>query len=218
MDHRPGLLAVSLLACAFASPARAQDPAPPTDWTGLYFGAALATTQGDNSWRVEDLDDHELIPGPWSRGVPVLTLGHDWQKGNLTYGAAVSVNVGTIEAMPTSAVFFTCVTCETEVSHLITLRGRAGYATGNTLLFASGGYARANALATNVGGAVTVGDDSLDGWTLGIGAERRIGDILTLAVSYDHVDLGKLDLSDYFRNTSSAIRFDQVQVGMNVRW
>ena len=63
-----------------------------------------------------------------------------------------------------------------------------------------------------------INDDSLGGWTLGIGAERRIGDILTLAVSYDHVDLGALDLSDYLTNTTSDIQFDQVQVGMNVRW
>ena len=218
MTYRPGLLAASLLSLALSSPARAEGPETPPDWTGLYFGAAIATAQGDNNWRVEGRDDLEMLPGPWEHGVPVLSLGHDWQRGSLTFGGSLSLNTGVFTASPADGVFFTCVDCQTEISHLILLRGRAGYATEKTLFFASGGLARADVLATNVGGAVMINDDSLGGWTLGIGAERRIGDILTLAVSYDHVDLGALDLSDYLTNTTSDIQFDQVQVGMNVRW
>lgn len=218
MTYRPDLLAASLLSLALAAPALAEGTETPGDWTGFYFGAAVAKPQGDNSWRVESLDDHELIPGPWNGGVSAYSLGHDWQRGNLAFGAALSLYTGDLVATPTSGFFFTCVNCQTEISHLVTLRGRAGFAMDNTLLFASGGYARADALATNVGGAVTIADASLEGWTLGVGVEQRIGDIVTLAVSYDHVDLGKLDLSNYLDTTTSQVEFDQLQVGMNVRW
>ena len=218
MTYRPEKLAASLLALALVHPALAQDAVPPSDWTGLYFGLAVATAQGDNTWRVEDFDDLQLIPAPWTGGTPVLTLGHDWQRGALTFGALISANTGGFSATPADGVNFTCDNCQTEISHLITLRGRAGYAMGDTLFFTSGGIARGDVLATNMTGTLIEAEDSLSGWTLGVGVEQRIGEILTLAVSYDHVDLGKLDLSDYFPSTRSEIRFDQVQVGMNVRW
>jgi outer membrane immunogenic protein len=218
MTYRPEKLAASLLALALVNPAVAQDAAPPSDWTGLYFGLAVATAQGENTWRVEDFDDLQLIPGPWTGRTPVLTLGHDWQRGSLTFGALVSANTAGFTATPGDGVNFTCDNCQTEISHLITLRGRAGYAKGDTLFFTSGGIARGDVRATNVTGSVTEAEDSLSGWTLGVGVEHRIGDILTLAVSYDHVDLGKLDMTEYFPSTRSEIRFNQVQVGMNVRW
>jgi opacity protein-like surface antigen len=219
MSCRPEKLAIGLLAIIFSGPAFAEGPetAPAADWHGFYFGAAIATPRDDNTWRVEDLD-LELLPGSWTRGAQVFTLGHDWQRGRLTYGAFLSVGNGVFAASPSTSAFFSCVDCETVVSNLITLRGRAGLASGNTLFFASGGLARANLLATNVSGAVVVADDGLDGWTLGIGAEHRIGGNLTVAVSYDHVDLGTLDLSDYFASTGSDIDFGMVQVGMNLRW
>jgi outer membrane immunogenic protein len=219
MSYRPEKLALGLLAIMISDPAFAEGPeAPPAeDWQGFYFGAAIATPRGDNTWRVEDLD-LELVPGFWTRGTQVFTLGHDWQKGRLTYGAFLSVGNGVFEASPTSSAFFSCVDCETVVSNLITLRGRAGYATGNTLFFASGGLARANVLATNVSGAVVINDDGLNGWTLGVGAEHRIGGNLTVAVSYDHFDLGTLDLSGYVASTGSDIDFGTVQVGMNLHW
>jgi outer membrane immunogenic protein len=218
MTFRPEQLAASLLALALASPALAQDRETAPDWTGLYFGAAVVSSQGDNTWVVESLDDHELIPGPWQGRSLAFTLGHDWQRGKLTFGGSLSLYTGDLMATPTSGTFFSCVECRTEISDLMTLRGRVGYATDNMLFFANGGYARSDALATNVDGAVTIADDSLDGWTLGVGVERRIGEAFTLALSYDHVDLGKLDLSDYLETTTSQVDFDQLQIGMNVRW
>jgi outer membrane immunogenic protein len=218
MTYRPEMLAASLLALALASPAMAQDVAPPSDWTGLYFGMAVATPQGDNTWRAEAFDDLQLVPGSWTGRTRILTLGHDWQRGGLTFGALVSANTDGFTATPTDAIYLTCDNCQTEVSHLITLRGRAGYVMGDTLFFTSGGIARGDVRATNVTGTLIEAEDSLSGWTLGVGVEHRIGSNLTVAVSYDHVDLGKLDMSDFFASTVSHIKFNQVQVGMNVRW
>lgn len=222
MKYGPDYLAPGLLALALCSPVHANEPIghgdPAPDWTGFYFGAALATPHGDNFWTVTNLTDHDLVPDRWDGEAAMLTFGHDWQRGRLTFGAMLSVGHGTISAMPGDGVYLTCVSCETRVSNLISLRGRTGFASGETLFFASGGFARGKVQASNVGGIVPINEARLGGWTAGLGMEHRIGDTLTLALSYDHVDLGALDLSDYVPSTKTDITFGLMQVGMNVRW
>lgn len=231
MAYQPGALAAGLLALLVWHPALAEEPAPAntaflslatsdaasSDWSGFFFGAALATPHGKNTWQVHDLA-LELVPSRWTGSAMIVSIGHDWQRGRLTYGGIVSLGTGQIAAAPTSGVFFTCIACETTIQDLMTVRGRVGLSAGETHVFASGGLARANVAATNVGGAMLINDDKLSGWTLGLGVERRIGDGLSLALSYDHFDLGALDLSSYVPQTDSDISFDLMQVGMNFRW
>lgn len=222
MRYGPDFLSAALLALALCSPVLANEPVghgdPAPDWTGFYFGAALATPQGDNFWSVTTLADHDLVSDRWYGEAAMLTLGHDWQRGRLTFGASLSVGHGAITATPANGLYLTCVSCDTRVSKLVSLRGRAGIVSGETLFFASGGFARAHVEATNVGGLVPVNHAKLSGWTAGLGMEHRIGDTLTLALSYDHVDLGALDLSAYVPLTKTDITFGLMQVGMNLRW
>lgn len=214
-------VAACLLLAATCLPAAAQEPmAPPPgdpDWSGYRFGFALATPRGNNTWRIENTS-LRLLPRDWTREMPILSVGRDWQTDRFVYGLTASAGGREFFAQPASAFFITCVTCQIEVSDLITLGGRAGFVTGRTLLFASGGLARANVTGANVGGAVIVGDAGLTGWTAGIGAERMIGEILSLSVTYDRVDLGTLDLSAYSAGAVSDVIFGTVRVGMNVRW
>lgn len=191
--------------------------APVQDWSGLYFGFALATPRGDNTWR-QASDGLELVPGPWNGEAMVLSLGRDWQSGSLTYGAQLSVGNGDFSANPTNAAFINCSACASRVSDVITLRGRVGLATGQFHVFATGGIARANVTATNIFGLQSVREATMTGWTAGIGVERLIGDNLSLSVSYDRLDLGTLDLPVYLPTAQTDITLGLVQVGMNVRW
>ena len=104
MKYGPDYLAPGLLALALCSPVHANEPIghgdPAPDWTGFYFGAALATPHGDNFWTVTNLTDHDLVPDRWDGEAAMLTFGHDWQRGRLTFGAMLSVGHGTISAMP----------------------------------------------------------------------------------------------------------------------
>lgn len=231
MSYAPGFLAaVGLCAAAAFSPATAGGPveaaapagaatlpAPAEDWTGFYVGIAAAQPTGDNTWDLPSLELW-LVPGDWSGTRPILTLGHDWQRGRLTFGAALSLGSGEIAAAPQSDVFFTCFRCETVVGDLITLRGRAGLAAGKTLFYASGGFAQAKVSGTSGGGLTTVNSDRLTGWTLGLGVERQIGDRISLTASYDHTDLGSIDLSRHVAGTVSDIDFGLMQIGVNYRW
>jgi opacity protein-like surface antigen len=219
MAIRPSILAAGLLTALQCAPAFAEDATSPSDvdWSGYYFGAALGTPRDDNNWRIEGTS-LALIPGRWRGSEVVLTFGRDWRRDNLVFGASLSVGNDQFLAQPTSAIFFTCVNCQTVASDLVTLRGRVGLVTGNTLFFASGGFARANATAANVGGVVVVGSDTLTGWSAGVGVERRLGESLSLSVAYDRVDLGALDLSDYNPGAVSDVGFGRMQVGMNFHW
>lgn len=206
-------VAACLLAAATCLPARAEEPAPAdtADWSGYHFGFALGTPRGDNTWRIENTS-LALLPRDWTRAMPTLSFGRDWQADSLVYGVSASASGGQFFAQPASAVFITCVSCQIEVSDLIALRGRAGLATGRTLFFAQGGLAHANVTAANVGGAVIVGDAGMTGWTAGLGAEQMVGDNLSISLSYDRVDLGSLDLSAYSTNAVSDVTFGTVQV------
>jgi outer membrane immunogenic protein len=231
MTSRSGQLAAAGILCVVACTAALAggpvetapaEPAPfalaePGDWSGFYAGIAAARPKGDNTWRLRDLE-LSLIPDDWSGTLPVLTLGRDWQRGRLTFGAALTLASGEISASPQSDVFLTCFRCDTVVSDLITLRGRAGLASGRMLFFASGGFAQADVAGTSGAGATTVNSATLTGWTLGLGVERRIGDKLSLTASYDHTDLGAIDLSRHVTGTDSKIDFNLMQIGVNYRW
>ena len=228
MTYRTGLLAAaSLLALLGASPAISGGPVttpdlvealpPPDDWSGFYLGIAAAQPSGDNTWDLPALALF-LVPDRWSGSLTLLTLGHDWQRGRLTFGGALTLANGDISAAPQSDTFFTCFSCATEVSNLITLRGRTGLASGRMLYYASGGFARADVAATSGAGLTTVNSGTLTGWTLGVGVERRIGEKLSLTASYDHTDLGSLDLSGHVAGTVTTVDFGLMQIGLNYRW
>lgn len=227
MTYRPVLLAAGLIALLPTGSALAEGLTNPgidspavgstQDWTGLYLGFAVNTPRGDNAWAARETD-LSLVPGGWSGSTSMLTLGHDWQHGRMTFGALLSVGGGEIAASPTSATFISCDICETTVSDLTTLRGRMGFVAGPVHIFASGGFARANATATNLSSLLVVRDTTLHGWTAGVGVEHRIGEKLTLAVSYDHVDLGTMELPDYVPTGHTDVDFGLMTVGMNLRW
>lgn len=191
--------------------------AAPTDWSGFYVGLAAAKPTGDNNWDLPRLA-LELVADSWSGTLPILTVGHDWQRGNLTFGAALSLAPGKITAAPQSAVFFSCSRCNTVVSDLMTLRGRVGFASGRMHYFATGGFARADVAGTSGGGQTTVNSGTMNGWTLGLGVEHRLNEKLSLTASYDHTDLGTIDLSGHVPGTVSDIDFGLIQVGLNYRW
>ena len=211
-------VAACLLAAVTCLPAQAEDTAAPADWSGYHFGFALGTPRGDNTWR-QSTDGQELAPGDWKGSAMVLSFGRDWQSDQMTYGAQISYGEGSYTAVPTDFAFISCPSCRTTASDLLRLTGRVGFATGQTHLFASGGFARANVLATRLSGLLVDANTTMTGWTLGFGVEQRIGENLSLAVSYDHVDFGTLPLPTYVPpNGETIVELDVLQVGMNVRW
>ncbi len=205
-------------------PASIPDEAPvePTlaseDWDGLHFGIAIAKPLGDNAYG-ERSGPAESAAGDWSGNLPTLSLGHDWQRGGLVYGVTLAAAGGDMSAVPTPGAGFACAGCETTVENLVTLQGRLGFATGKTLLFASAGAARAKVAATALSGGSPLGDDSLSGWTAGIGVERFVGQKVTISAEYLKTDLGRMELpTNCGFQCYTDVDFGQLKLGVNYRW
>jgi len=230
MKNISGLLptvgALAILACSAVSAGGLEEVDPPpilaasvvtNDWSGFYVGLTAAKPTGDNNWDLPRLA-LKLVADSWSGTLPILTIGHDWQRGRLTFGAAFSLASGEITAAPQSSVFFSCFRCNTVVSDLMTLRGRVGVASGRMHYFVTGGFARADVAGTSGGGLTSINSETRNGWTLGLGIEHRLGEKLSLTASYDHTDLGSIDLSPHVSGTVSDIDFGLIQLGLNYRW
>lgn len=192
-------------------------PLADRDWQGFYVGLSLGKPTGDNVFGRSDLDIWST-PADWSGTPAALKAGHDWQRGRLVYGLALDLYLGKISNPTRPSTDVICfVDCEIAVSGLQTLRGRVGVLSGKTLLYATAGLARADARFTSLAGVVVIGQGRLDGWTAGLGVERRMGDHLSLTAEYRHTDLGVLPL-DCFATCQTAISFGTAEIGVIYRW
>lgn len=108
--------------------------------------------------------------------------GYDWQTGSWVYG--VVGEVSWVDATDSVSGFSTTPASYTftrETNWLAAVRGRAGYLFGPYLAYGTAGIVQADvdhAFATsNTLNAFTPrNDDSLNGYQLGVGVERKIGD------------------------------------------
>ena len=215
------IAAASFLAASsavFSEPTQTAPAGQMTDWSGYYVGLSAGQPTGDNNWDQPALTDHSTLSDDWSGTLPILTVGRDWQRGRLTFGAAVSLSSGEITAAPQPGIFLLCNDCDTVVRDLMTLRGRAGLAAGKMHYFATGGFAQADVTGTSGNGQTTVNSGTRAGWTLGIGVERRLGENISLTAAYDHTDLGSIPLEGHAAGTISEINFGLMQIGVNYRW
>ena len=121
--------------------------------------------------------------------------GFDWQSGDMVFGfvaeygySDTSDAVSAFATAPTLASY----TMKREVDGVLALRARVGFAFGESddnLLYATGGYARANINnffhTSNQGNTYTgTGNSDADGAQLGLGYERRFGGNFTFGVEY----------------------------------
>jgi outer membrane immunogenic protein len=209
------------------------------DWSGFYAGgfAGLAYSLTDNTDYAEFLS----LDAPDSEGVfgqIGLTAGYNWQRGSLVYGVEADVSTGGEAeqiANDGSSDGGTSFLFASEANYIATIRGRAGLAVDDTVLFLSAGVSLSDLEHRSLGSnetdgpfaIVTVDAPNL-GLALGGGVEHRITDALSLKADYlvtgsgqtfgcirESFDAGCRNpgnetIGVYFRNTTHAIR-----VGVN---
>jgi outer membrane immunogenic protein len=192
-------------------------PAPPAfNWTGGYVGVFVGALHGNNRWG-QNLGASFSTPGDWSRTPAGLMLGYNMQSGGMVYGAELDYTASTLTAVSTGNGGFGCggpVGCGTDVSRLITLRGRVGFAMDRTLIYGTAGFARANVRGYNPGTATVTGDGSRSGWSAGLGIEHALTDRFTIRAEYLHTDLGRMPLpSACAVNCFTDVSFGQMRLG-----
>jgi outer membrane immunogenic protein len=146
------------------------DYAPAITWTGFYVGVHAGasfddTLSASNCDRCEDID----LDGSFVAGVHV---GYNWQTArNLVLGIEANLTTGPFEDEDDDGD-------EGETTdYLASVRGRLGYALGNSLVYGTGGVA-----FLGWSDDVNVQDDSTVGWVAGAGFEHKFRDNLSFGL------------------------------------
>ena len=158
------LASISGAACAADLPAPGALPSkapavvsPATNWSGFYIGAI-------GGYGSENTSDALGVKGGFGGG----TVGYNWQSGAFVAGIEAD---GAFADVSNSATV-TGVTVTAKADALATIRGRAGVAFDQVLLYGTGGLALADAKINASALGVGFSDSkTLTGWTVGAGVE-----------------------------------------------
>ncbi len=249
------LASSAIAACAIATPAMAEDEA---DWSGAYVGATVGYTDAKSdqtvvvggSWASESqaLRDHVTAFYPSQSKVQDVNFGGQIgynmaAGGGLVVGLEGDVSVlsgketatrGPTPTTPFPALSYTVTnTFDPKVSY--SLRAKAGFAAGNTLFYATGGWGWANAdiavdISSNGGYHKIVNrSETFNGFEIGGGIEHRFGSSVSLKLEYIYTDKGDVTFdADYAAGSAFAppalnytetftqdFRMHQVRLGVN---
>lgn len=189
MRHRILAAGAVLLAVASSS-ANAQDLwSPPTanSWTGFYIGgSAGGVVDGSAHW---DYTSNGIPPinlpqfgDDLSGGLYGGYVGYNHQWGQIVLGIEGDLGTGDIggsEPCENTALF----TCTTDIDDIYAIRGRLGWAFDHVLIYGTAGWARADVSLVATNGAISfTGQDDVDGYVAGGGAELKIANHMSIGV------------------------------------
>jgi len=198
---------VALIAAGWTMSARAADlygsrapytvnqPLNAYSWAGPYLGGNLGYAWGS-------VANNPTKPSGFVGGVQA---GYNWQNGAFVFGVE-----GDIQATGAEETF---APWKFSNPWFGTVRGRAGYALNNVLLFGTGGLAFGELRATTFG----VSESHTNaGWTLGAGAEMGFAPNWSAKVEYLYVDLANSNF--VITGASNGYRFGLIRAGLNYRF
>jgi opacity protein-like surface antigen len=235
-------LLAAVASVALAAPAIAADLGPPPpayapivrsvyDWTGFYLGGHVSY-----SWSNADATTTSL-----ASGAPLATattdtsafhgggqLGFDYMMpSGVVIGALADLSSGQNNSSTSTSAFGTSSSkYQTVVSG--TIRGRLGYAIDRVLVYATGGWAWADAqtqrtqVTGSVGNAVAGTFESVnslpDGWTAGGGVAFAFAQNWNAFAEYRHANLkNTVNFPISQLSTSSSTNVSVIEVGLNFK-
>lgn len=176
---------------AFAADPGAKAPAVPPpaefDWTGFYLGAQAGGTFGKQ--KRLNLITGGISPYKSDGFVGTFHGGYTHQIGRFILGAEGEIGYGNTAGNDGNAGG---TLDKTSIRLQGALRARLGYSFGRLMVYTAGGWAFARAEHSNDGGGfgTDVFTKTLNGWTIGGGAEYALTDTLLLRAEYRYSDLG----------------------------
>lgn len=126
--------------------------------------------------------------------------GYDWQMGSFVIGGLVEATRTDIRdgvtAFSTTPAYYSM---DRKLKGMLAARARLGFAMDRNLIYATGGYAKADvqrtfATSNAANTFVTSEDKNLEGWQLGAGVERKFTPNITVGLEYVYT---RLDDDDY---------------------
>ena len=187
-------------------------PPPPANWAGFYLGGnfgggvardrtAFTFTEIGTSTELFNLSPDGFIGG--------AQAGYNWQASNWVFGLEADIqassqrdNRACVQTCNPFAAPIIFAAYDATLPWFGTVRGRVGYSAGETLFYATGGYAyggvKTKIAAAFLGAPVNVEfSNTRSGWTVGGGIETPftflvgvLGKNWTAKTEYLYVDLG----------------------------
>jgi outer membrane immunogenic protein len=194
-------------ASVVATPALAADfPASPYytapqaysaySWAGPYVGGTLGYEWGDVS-------NNPTRPSGVAGGIEG---GFNWQHGNFVYGGEADFNLSGAED--------TFAPWQFSNPWFGTLRGRAGVAVGNVLIYGTAGLAYGE-LTANTAGNLSESHTSL-GWVAGAGAEVGFTPHWSAKAEWLYLDFSDRGFS--VTGTNNGLAANLLRLGVNYRF
>jgi outer membrane immunogenic protein len=161
-------------------------------WAGPYLGGNIGYAWGS-------VDNNPTKPSGFVGGIQA---GYNWQTGAFVFGGEADLQAtgadDTFAPWKFSNPWFG------------TVRGRAGYAFSNFLVYATGGLAFGELRAETFGLSETHNNA---GWTAGVGAEFMLAQNWSAKVEYLYVDLANSNFT--LTGASNGYRFGVLRAGIN---
>jgi outer membrane immunogenic protein len=220
---------------------------PVATWAGFYLGVngGIGGFDGlkfrDDTFVTATGADFRRITGKTDLfgGFGGGQLGFNIQAGGFVYGVETDIQGSNIQGRggafqlvppppaPTLAGRFAAA--KLDIDFFGTVRGRVGYAFGNTLLYATGGFAYGGvksdfAFEDTVGNSGRVSNNrTATGWVAGAGVEYKIAPNWSFKGEYQFVDLGSetvtgplvLPVGYSLRGGEKDVEFHTVRLGFN---
>jgi outer membrane immunogenic protein len=170
-------------------------PAPLSaySWTGLYLGGNLGYEWGITS-------NNPTRPSGFAGGAQG---GYNWQTGQLVFGGEADIAL--------SGAKDTFAPWKFSNPWFGTLRGRAGFALNNFLIYGTAGVAFGELSAETIG--LQSESHTNVGWTAGVGVEAGIAANWSAKVEYLFVDLASNTYG--LTGTSNALSASLFRMGVN---
>jgi outer membrane immunogenic protein len=176
-------------------PYTVQQPLNVYSWAGPYIGGNIGYAWGD-------ISNNGADPSGITGGIQG---GYNWQVGQFVFGGEADIQLSgasdTFAAWKFSNPWFG------------TLRGRAGFAMNNILIYGTGGLAFGSVRAQALNLTET---QSAAGWTLGVGAEIGITQNWTAKAEYLYVNLN--DNQFALTGLPNGYQFNVVRLGVNYKF
>lgn len=208
--------------------ARQEWRAPPANypafrWSGFYAGLQAGYGWGGTDATSTTLTTNvqEAFSYNTSGGVGGAHVGYNWQVNNIVLGLETDLELSGIGGSSIGTLGGGHIT---NIDWLGSLRGRLGYAAGNTLFYLTGGLAYGGVSVDRSWGAATtpfVGASAWKtGWTAGAGIEHAFTPNLSLRLEYRYTDLGVINYTSLPANLndSSDISHSAVRAGLSFKF
>ncbi|MFT5591126.1 MAG: opacity protein-like surface antigen [Bradyrhizobium sp.] len=224
------LLPISF-ASAYAAGTETSQTTPVHSWAGYHLGIDLGvqTNTANQTLTVNDpqqslsgqganADQAALLTGNVN-AAKTLAIGgihadYLWQENTLVYGVTAELMAGNCKngasrnaALndPSKAPFpdySSIVNGKSCLSYLSAIKGKAGYAFGNALIYVDGGLASGRVRSSTVASITNTGNPPADAWSgstsktmtgymIGTGVEVALEKNISLGLGLSHYDLGK---------------------------